>query len=141
MKSTEKTFLSNPYQIINIILAGFIVLIFLYSAAFSPEKNNYPIHSAHKLITGENTISTGLSRGFSAIIRLRFTDAFNYNPLSIRIFIFFVIQLFLRLFFLLIDRKPIYSDIRLTYVPDIVISSILFIVFFEPFWREMLFSR
>lgn len=141
MRNLYKTFLSNPYQKINIILAGFIILIFIYSAIFSPEKSNYPIHSADKLLSGNHSMSTGLSRGFSSIMRLRFNEALSYNPFSIRIFMFFLIQLFLRIFFLLYNRNPMHSDIRYIIIPDIAISTVLFIVFFEPFWREILFFR
>ncbi len=137
----RNTILLHPYLSINAILAGFIFLIFLYSAVFSPEKENYIFHSAHETFSVDYSLSTGLSRGFSSIVRLRFNDALNYNPLSIRIFMFFLIQLFLRIFFFLSSKKPVYGDLRFTILPDIVISSVLFIVFFEPFWREMLHFR
>lgn len=141
MGGLKKKILTNPYLTINSLLAGFILLIFLYSAIFSPEKNNYPIHSSYKIITGNDSMSTGLSRGFSSIIRFRFEEALRYNPFSIRIFMFFLIQLLLRIFFISYLRRSIYEDIRFIVIPDIVISIVLFVVFFEPFWREMFSNR
>lgn len=137
MKNFYRSLFPGPYQIINGILAGFVILILLYSAIFSPDRNNYPIHSSETLISGNYSMSTGLSRGFSSIMRLRFNEAYAYNPFSIRIFMFFLIQLLLRIFFLFYSRNSAYSEIRYIVIPDIAISTILFIVFFEPFWREM----
>ncbi|MDY6801932.1 MAG: hypothetical protein SVU94_12025 [Bacteroidota bacterium] len=88
----------HPYHSINLSFAGIIFLIFLYSGIFSVEKNNHPIKSACETITGEPCKSTGLSRSFSEIVRLQFESAKKYNPYSLKIFTFFLIQFFLRFF-------------------------------------------
>ena len=137
MKKIYRNFFSGSYQITNGILAGFVILIFLYSAIFSPERNNYPIHSSETFISGNYSMSTGLSRGFSSIMRLQFNKAYAYNPFSFRIFMFFLIQLLLRIFFLFYSRNSSHGEMRYIIIPDIAISTVLFIVFFEPFWREM----
>ena len=69
-------------------------MIFIYSGIFSAEKENHPIKSACKTITGEPCKSTGLSRSFSEIVRFKFESAKSYNKFSIKIFLFFLIQLF-----------------------------------------------
>ena len=137
MKNKVNLFLANPYRSINIIFIGIILLIFLYSAIFSPEKERYPIHSAHEFLTGTGSLSSGLSRGFSSIVRWKFDEAQNYNPLSLRIFMFFLIQLFLRIFFVFYSRNSAKSTLKYIIIPDCIISGVLFLVFFEPFWREL----
>jgi len=88
---------NKPYQIINIIFAGIIILLFIYSGIFSVRKENHPIPSNSELIFGKKTPSTGLSRAFSEIVRFDFKSAKRYNPHSIKIFIFFFVQFFLRI--------------------------------------------
>lgn len=128
----------STYQIVNSILALFIVLSFCYSAVFSPAKSGYPIHSAHTIISGEDSASTGLSRGFSSIVRFQFEQARDYNPYSIQVFLFFLVQLIMRIFitmtyFSLIEKL----GVRKSVVIDSIISGVLLLVLFEPFWREI----
>lgn len=90
---------NKPYQIINIIFAGIIILLFIYSGIFSARKENHPIPSNSGLVFGKKTPSTGLSRAFSEIVRFNFKNAKRYNPHSIMVFMFFFIQFFLRIGF------------------------------------------
>jgi hypothetical protein len=129
----------KPYQIVNILLASVILLIFIYSALFSPSKSNYPLHSAHTAITGAPSESTGLSRGFSSVIRFHFDQAREYNPHSVKLFLFFVIQLVMRIFFAMNYSSLIETiGIKESVIIDGLISGVLFLLFFEPFWREMI---
>jgi len=117
-----------PYPKINLIFAGIIVCVFIYSGIFSPEKANHPIPSGYRLLTGESTKSSGLSRAFSAIMQLEFDKALIYNEESLKVFSFFIVQLFFRLLFTLIyarwkNRKVVTADISL--------SVLLFICCFE----------
>ncbi len=58
-------FRNEPYITINFILAGVILLIFIYSGFFSPDKDNYPVVCIHERLTGEQCASCGLSHSFS----------------------------------------------------------------------------
>lgn len=129
--------MENPYRTINYIFAGIIFSVFLYSAVFSPEKSNHPIPSLHQLISGEDTNSSGLSRGFSSIIRLRFDQARAYNQYSIQVFLFFLIQFFLRLFFTLIYPTVEKIGVQIAVIFDSIISGVMFLLFFEPFWKDL----
>ena len=132
--------INHPYRTINAAIAGSIFVIFLYSAVFSPEKSRHPIPSSHTLITGEYTASNGLSRGFSAIMRLQFDQARGYNIYSLRIFSFFFIQFFVRLVFL--SANYIILDIgesRFAML-DAILSGVLFLFLFEPFLLELIKS-
>jgi predicted transcriptional regulator len=129
----------SPYQCVNILLAVFILLIFIYSAVFSAERSNHPVPSSYKIITGQESSSTGLSRSFSSIVRFQFKKANEYNPWGIRIFLFFLIQLFLRIFFTISYSSLLVKvGIRISVMLDCIISGVMLMVFFEPFWREFL---
>lgn len=130
--------LEKSYRTINYIFAGIIFSVFLYSAAFGPERSNHFLPSAHKLITGEETNSTGLSRGFSSIIRLRFDQARAYNRYSIQVFLFFLIQFLLRIFFILIYPMVEKIGVQNAVIFDSIISGVMFLLFFEPFWMDLL---
>jgi hypothetical protein len=128
----------KDYRNINLILASIIAGIFIYSAVFSYEKANHPIPSFHTQLTGEETLSTGLSRSFSAIVRLEFDIAHQFNPYGLRIFLFFLIQFFLRFFVIWLLLK---STLKFNHIVlgDSIVSVILLLIHFEPFIRETVY--
>jgi hypothetical protein len=128
----SERFRSEPYLIINIILAGVILLILAYSGFFSPEKDNYPVVCIHEKLTGEPCVSCGLSHSFSLILRGKISEAYKWNIYGVRVFIFFAAQLLMRVVFLIFYLKnPGTGKQLITY--DIVVSLMLFIVTFLPF--------
>jgi hypothetical protein len=82
------------YHIINICFACIILGVFLYSLLFRGD--NHPIPALLTDITGLIPPSKGLSAGFSELVRGNFEAALDQNPYSLRIFSFFLIQLFTR---------------------------------------------
>ncbi len=123
---------NETYLIINLILAGVILLVILYSGVFSPENNNYPVACIHEKLTGEPCASCGLSHSFSLIIRGKISEAYKWNENGMRVFIFFVAQLFLRLSFSRIYIK--YPDNRKQLILfDISGSIFIFLIAFMPF--------
>lgn len=122
----------EPYILINIIFAGAILLILVYSGLFSPEKDNYPVTCIHEKLTGEPCISCGLSHSFSLIVRGRINEAYQWNIYGMRVFLFFISQLFMRIIFLLVYLR--YPDIRKQLIIyDCVVSGIIFLISFWPF--------
>lgn len=122
-------FPKEPYHIINFCFAGIILLIFAYSGIFSAQKNNHPIKSACETIIGKPCKSTGLSRSFSEIVRFRFESAKNYNKHGLKIFGFFFVQFFLRLFIsFLVSKKP--KLIKPVIIVDAAFSIMLYIYCF-----------
>ena len=122
----------EPYILINIIFAGAILLILVYSGIFSPEKDNYPVTCIHEKLTGEPCISCGLSHSFSLIVRGRINEAYQWNIYGMRVFLFFISQLFMRIIFLLVYLR--YPDIRKQLIIyDCVVSGIIFLISFWPF--------
>ena len=131
-------FRNEPYLLINSILAGVIILIFVYSGFFSPVKDNYPVVCIHEKLTGEPCISCGLSHSFSLIIRGKISEAYEWNIYGLRVFLFFAFQLVMRIVFSVFYLK--YSDTRKQLVTyDIASSIVIFLVCFLPF-IESIFS-
>jgi hypothetical protein len=123
---------NEPYLVINIVLAGVILLILAYSGIFSPEKNNYPIVCIHEKITGEPCVSCGLSHSLSLILRGRVAEAYQWNRYGMSVFLFFAGQLILRIIFSLLYLR--YSSTRKQLILfDIIGSSFLFLITFMPF--------
>lgn len=126
----------DPYLLINIIFAGVILLILAYSGIFSPEKDNYPVICVHEKLTGEPCISCGLSHSFSLIVRGRIGEAYQWNAFGMRVVLFFISQLFMRVTFLLVSLR--YPDIRKQLIIyDCVVSGIIFLISFWPFMTSI----
>jgi hypothetical protein len=119
--------------VLNWIFLSVLILILAYSASFSPENKNYPIPSGARMFTSKPVPSTGLSRSFSAIVRLRFEDARQFNPHGIRIFLFFFIQLFMRIAALVMAGWLPERSVKVFYYTDVLLSAALFLVCFWPF--------
>ena len=123
---------NEPYLIVNIIFAGVILLILLYSGFFSPDKDSYPVVCIHEKITGEPCVSCGLSHSFSLIVRGRIEEAYKWNHYGMRIFLFFALQLLMRAAFSIFYLK--YADTRKQLIlVDCIGSGIIFLVAFWPF--------
>jgi hypothetical protein len=132
VKATE--FFRESYLIINIFLAGVILLILAYSGIFSPVKNNYPVACIHEILTDQPCASCGLSHSLSLIIRGKPAEAAQWNIYGMRIFIFFVSQFILRIAFSFIYMNN--PQIRRQLIIfDIAGSGIMFILAFMPFMR------
>jgi len=120
----------QPYQIINLILAGIFISIMFYSGFFSAEKNNHPIDCQVFENTRKPCPTCGISRSFSEIVRFNFDKALIYNKYSIKIFSFFFIELVLRLCFFIILYFNLIR-LRIILISDIIISINLFLYCFK----------
>lgn len=123
---------NEPYLIINIFFTVVIFLIFAYSGIFSPERDNYPVTCLHQKITGEQCISCGLSHSISLIMRGRISEAYHWNIYGMRLFLFFLLQLFLRvafsIFYLMYPATR-----RQLIIIDCIGSVVIFLISFGPF--------
>jgi hypothetical protein len=131
-QSLKPDFRKEPYLIINIMLAGVIILVMVYSGIFSPDKDNYPVTCIHEQLTGQPCVSCGLSHSFSLIVRGRITEAYQWNIYGMRVFLFFFLQLVLRIGFSLFYVK--FPDTRRQLIIiDSVGSGLVFLFAFWPF--------
>lgn len=126
----------RAYFAINIILAGVILLIMGYSGFYSPEENEYPVVCIHEKLTGEQCPSCGLSHAFSMIIRGRIDEALLLNSASLRVFLFFALQLVMRIG---IGIRSFVTGRWLKQISraDIVVSSAMALYAFYPFLRAL----
>jgi hypothetical protein len=126
----------EPYLKINLVLTGVILLLFVYSGIFSPDKNNYPVVCIYEKITGEQCFSCGLSHSISLIIRGRFEEAYRWNIYGMRVFLFFFSQLLMRVIFSVYFLRDI--DNRKWLIKfDIVGSALIFAIVFYPFFKQL----
>jgi hypothetical protein len=123
---------NEPYLIINIFFVGVIVLIMAYSGIFSPDKDNYPVICIHQKLTGQPCFSCGLSHSFSLIVRGRINEAYQWNLYGMRVFLFFVTQLVLRVLFSIFYLKFQQTRIQLI-ILDCIGSGVIFLISFWPF--------
>jgi hypothetical protein len=127
---------NESYLKINLVLAGVILLILAYSGIFSPDNNNYPVVCIHEKITGEQCFSCGLSHSFSLILRGRISEAYQWNPYGMRVFLFFFSQLLMRIIFSVYYLNNITSRRQLI-LYDILGSVLIFLIAFYPFFRQL----
>jgi hypothetical protein len=128
---------NEPYLKINIILAGVILLVLAYSGIFSPDKDNYPVTCIHEMVTGLPCFSCGLSHSFSLIVRGRIEEAYQWNVYGMRVFLFFVSQLLMRITFSVFYKKNAGSRNWLIYY-DIAGTILIFSISFYPFIRQLI---
>ncbi len=130
---------SRPYLALNVIFAGVILLILGYSFFYSPDEERYPVPCVHEKITGEPCPSCGLSHAFSLIVRGRIDEALEWNSQSVRVFLFFALQLVMRIVLGAVSLETVRGLKRVT-VTDAVVSSAMALVAFFPFMRALWLS-
>jgi hypothetical protein len=132
---------ASPYILVNGILMIVLLGILSYSALFSAACNNYPIHSSLENLKKSNEISSGLSHSLSELMRGRIDSAREYNEYGPRIFLFFLVQVFMRPFFLFLYLRNHHA---MTWIYlDAGTSIVLFLIAFWPFicrFKEVVFS-
>ena len=131
-----ESFHSGPYLKINIALSVVVLLVLAYSLVFSPDRNNYPVVCIHEKLTGMKCFSCGLSHSFSLIVRGRVEEAYKWNVYGMQVFLFFFLQLVMRICFSVI--YTVRQDTRRQLIlMDIAGSVLIFVIAFLPFFREI----
>lgn len=113
----------DSYKKINVILAFIIMFVFFY--CFFLPYLNFGLHSSCEGLPLAYCKSRGLTRAFSQILRFRFQEAIAYNPFSIKIFVFFFLQLIARFFINWIISSSTFKSILILDV-SISVASFLF---------------
>jgi hypothetical protein len=136
LRKIREGLVNEPYLIINLVFAILLLLVFIYSFIFSPDTNNYPVVCIHEKITGEPCFSCGLSHSFSLILRLRFDEAYSWNPFGMRVFLFFAAQLIMRIVFPVLWVRNEESRQQLV-IFDSAGSLLIFLMAFWPFMSSI----
>lgn len=121
------------YLKINLIIAGVIILMIIYSGIFSAHGIHHPIKSMYNF----PVVSSGLSRSLSEMVRGNLEQARLFNPYGPRIFLFFIIQLLLRISCSILLFRNRFSKNTLL-ISDILTSVLLFLWAFIPFVAEQI---
>ena len=116
---------TESYKKINMIFMVIIVFIFFY--CFIIPFINFGLPSSCEGMPLSYCKSRGLTRAFSQILRLNFEQAIAYNPYSIKIFSFFLLQFFARFF---INKKVTSSNLKRVLTLDAIFSASFFIFSF-----------
>ena len=128
------------YNIINIAFGSVIIGIVLYSLLF--RGNNHPIPALFTQLTGIIPPSKGLSASFSELVRGNIEAAGLLNPYGLRIFAFFIIQLFTRVL-VSISVEAEWLKLSQIIILDTLYSIVLFAICFAPLigYTFQLFSK
>ncbi len=129
----------KSYFLLNIILTGVILLVMGYSLFYSPDEEKYPVPCIHEQLTGEPCPSCGMSHAFSLIVRGRLAEALEWNPHSLRLFLFFALQLLMRIILAAVAFRTT-KNLRAISVTDAVVSSVMALTAFWPLLRMMWLS-
>lgn len=115
------------------------MLIMGYSFFYSPDEERYPVPCVHEKLTGEPCPSCGLSHAFSLIVRGRIDEAMEWNSHSMRVFIFFAIQMVMRVA-LAVTALKAGNNLKVIAVTDAVVSAVMTLTAFYPFLRLLWLS-
>ncbi len=119
----------HPYKIINLIFAGIILLIMVYSGIFSAE-NEHPIDCVYQKTHNIPCATCGLSKSFSEIMRGDLEKANDYNENGMPLFLFFIIQLMMRVIGTIIFSKNLINP-KILITIDALASIFLFLYCFR----------
>lgn len=115
----------DSYKKINMIFIVIIMFIFFY--CFIVPFLGFGFPSSCEGMPLSYCKSRGLTRAFSQILRFNFSEAIAYNPYSIKIFLFFLIQLATRF---VINKIIRLSNLKRILTCDIFFSVVFFIFSF-----------
>jgi hypothetical protein len=118
------------YILVNAIIAGIIPAIFLFSLMFSSGQENNSTNCIHRALLGASCPVCGMPDGFSAILKGRISEAFIIQPNSIRVFVFLVLVMIMRITSILLLIKT-HISLKYIFTSDIILSVFLFIITFK----------
>lgn len=115
----------DSYKKINMIFIVLIMFIFFYCLLLP--YLNFGFRSSCEGMPLSYCRSRGLTRAFSQILRFNLDEAIQFNPYSLKIFSFFLMQLILRF---LINKSITISNLKPILIADIVFSIGFFLFSF-----------
>ncbi len=127
----------SEYRLLNIVLAGVLGLIFLYSGFFV--STDYAINCSYKSQFGVDCVSCGFSRDFASFTHLDFGKKLNQYSSGVFLFCFiqFVIRVFLVFQNKLKENKYARIDVWFSLFLLVVLVGPYFIAYFNFFIELM----
>ncbi|HUW05104.1 MAG TPA: hypothetical protein VMW01_02485 [Williamwhitmania sp.] len=136
IRSSLREAIRDPYIQINLIFAGVVVAMLIYSGIFTGQ-GGHPIPSFYEMITGTTSPSSGLSRAFSELVRFNVVKARALNSHAVSLFLFFVVELLLRIVFSAVVCVK-HNHEKIIVSLDIVQLVLYFSIAFFPFFAFFL---
>lgn len=115
----------DSYKKVNMIFMAIIMFIFFYS--YIMPYLNFGFRSSCEGMPLSYCKSRGLTRAFSQILRFNFEQATTLNSYSIKIFLFFLVQLIARF---TVNKIVRLSNLKTVVTLDICCSVLLFVFSF-----------
>lgn len=128
--------LSSAQQLNRYFFIAGIVLIFLFTHFWNPEKVNLMPCYFHE-ITGHSCPSCGITRSFHAIAQINFRQAIELHPMGIIIYLVLLMFL-LKFIFEIILRKEIRVSLK-AWVKKFALAGVLFV--WMGWWIIKLFNE
>lgn len=132
-KRSKNKAIEHPYLTINLFFGLAFVSVIVYAVAFPPEIAGHPIPCVYTSFTGQECSGCGLSRGFSHIVRFDLQAARTVNPYSIPVFMFFALQILLRIAGSIVYLKSRLPD-RMVFITDGILTGVLFLAAILPLY-------
>ncbi|KQB37575.1 hypothetical protein RC62_2741 [Flavobacterium aquidurense] len=104
-----------------------VIIMFIFFYCFIMPFLNFGFPSSCEGMPLAYCKSRGLTRAFSQILRLNFKEAIAFNSYSIKIFLFFLVQLIARFS---INKLLKASNLKKVLTLDIILSTLFFIFSF-----------
>lgn len=120
----------KSYILINTIFIVLIISIFLYCYFINSLTEH--VDCIHHTYLGIDCPSCGLTRSFSALLHNDSQTALEWNRYGRQIFLFFFLQLIMRILFLALSYFK-RNNLKIVLKVDWIFSSLLFMVSFYPF--------
>jgi hypothetical protein len=121
--------MKDSYIKVNLILLIMIIGIFIYSYCYPYlAAKSLTIPSFCERLPDKYCKSSGLTRAFSEIIRLRIAEGRALNVYAVSVFTFFLVQLIFRVIFPMLYLR---TKSRVVGFADVIISGIYFITVFS----------
>lgn len=115
----------DSYKKVNAIFMILIIAVFLYS--YISRFLNFGLRSSCETLPLVYCKSRGLTRAFSQILQFEFKEALLLNPYSLKIFLFFLVQLILRFY---INSIINFNNLKLVLRLDVGFSIVFYIFCF-----------
>ena len=126
----------RPYFILNVILTGVILLIAGYSFFILPMRKNILYRVCMRRSPVSRALHAGCHMHSHLIVRGRIDEALQWNSQSLRVFLFFAMQLVMRIALGMRTLMTVRGLKQIT-ITDAAVSSAMAIVSFYPFMRSL----
>lgn len=123
------------YRLLNLAFAVAILAVFLYCLLAVP-RGGVRLECIHVRLLGHSCASCGLTRAFARLLHADLVGALALNPVSVKVFCFFSVQLLLRVLALVWSCR---WSLKRYVLADVVLSCLFFMYSFKELVLQTFF--